>query len=108
MENTIYNKPMYKCAICDAIYDTVVDRMNCEAACIKKSEDEARKIADEQRQAERNERKKEVEVAICTANDLLRQYLNDYGSYDFYCDLSDITENYEPFWPSRLIHDWVF
>ena len=108
MGNTMFNKTMYKCAICNSVYDTVADRMKCEAACIKKEEEEAKRLAEEKKKEERNERKKEVEVALKNANELLQRYIEDYGSYDFYRDMSEANENYEFFWPSRLLHDWLF
>jgi hypothetical protein len=107
MENKIYNKPMYKCAICDSIYETVTERMKCEAACIEKAEQEAAKIAEEKKKLEKDVRKAEVELAIKTANELFHKYVEDYGSYEFYCDLSDMNEDDRYFWPSRLLHHWL-
>ena len=35
-------KPMYKCAICGGVYDSIAQRMNCEQTCFKKQEEEER------------------------------------------------------------------
>ena len=41
-------KPMYKCAICGEVYDSIAQRMNCEQTCLKKQEEEAKKAAEEE------------------------------------------------------------
>lgn len=107
MGNKMYNKPMYKCAICDAIYDTVAERMHCEAACIKKAEEEAQKLAEEKLKIEKATRKAEVENAVKTTYELIKAYVNDYGSFEVYNMLSDDNDNLL-LWPSRFLQNWLF
>ena len=45
-ENKIYSKPQYKCGICGTIFDSIEERMNCEANCIKKQKEEAQQELD--------------------------------------------------------------
>jgi hypothetical protein len=98
---------MYKCAICDSIYETVTERMKCEAACIEKAEQEAAKLAEEKKKLEKDVRKAEVELAIKTAYELMQKYIDDYGSYEFFCDLSNLNDK-NGFLSSKLLHDWWF
>ena len=97
----------YSCAICNKSYETVAERAKCEAACIKKAEEDARKAAEAKKKAEKGKRKAEVDEAIKHAQELLQAYYNDYGSYEFYCDLSEDNEDGKYFWPSRLLHSWL-
>lgn len=79
--NKICATPMYKCAVCGEVYDSIAQRMNCEQACLKKQEEEARKAAEAKKQAEYNDRKAEVDAAFDHAYDLKEKFLMDYGSY---------------------------
>ena len=79
-ENKIYSKPQYKCGICGTIFDSIEERMNCEANCIKKQKEAAKKAAEAKRKAEKETRKTEVTAAIKRANKLLEEYIKDYGN----------------------------
>ena len=40
---------MYKCEICGKEYKTIAERAKCEAACVKKLEEDAKKAAEAKR-----------------------------------------------------------
>ena len=81
--NQIYCKPAYRCGICGAEYPTVAERMKCEQACVKKQEEDIKRLAEEQKKAEQKARKAEVDEAMEHAYQLQRAYIKDYGSYSF-------------------------
>ena len=69
MENKVCAKPMYKCAVCGEVYDSIAQRMNCEQACLKRQE------------AEYNARIEEVNAAFEKAYKLRDKLVADYGEY---------------------------
>lgn len=107
MENQIYNKPMYKCGICGEVYNSIPERMNCEQSCLKKQEEDAKKAAEAKKKEEQNKRKEELNAAIENATDLLNKYIDDYGTYEFVCDMAKNVED-KYFWPNKLLHKWLF
>lgn len=99
MENKTYAKPMYKCALCDSVYESVAERTKCETACIKKKEEEEKKAAAEKKLAEKKMRKEAVDEAVTNAFRLVRAYMRDYGSYDY-----DEESVQDCIWPSKIWH----
>lgn len=99
-ENEIYTKLKYKCAICGEIYDSIADRVNCEQTCLKKYEEEQKKLAEQIKNAEKERRKTEVVDSLNHSVDLLRNYIKDYGN----CDFSDHMDDSRFIWPSKLWH----
>lgn len=91
---------MYNCGICDKEFETITERNRCEAACIRRVEEEAKKAEEAKKQAEKEERKAEVTAAIKYANELLGEFVKDYGSYEY-----ESEAGYEPnhFWPSKML-----
>lgn len=83
MENKTYAKPMYKCALCDTVYESVAERAKCEMSCIAKKEEEDKKAAAEKKLAEKKMRKEAVDEAMSNAFRLAKEYMYDYGSYDY-------------------------
>lgn len=88
MENKMYTKQQFKCAICGQIYDEIKDRVDCESKCLKKQEVEAKKAAEVKKREEQATRKAAVDAAYDTADkacetaDKLRdEYVHDYGVY---------------------------
>ena len=79
MENNICAKPMYKCAVCGEMYDSIEQRMHCEQECLKAQEKEAKKAAEAKKQAEYEARVNEVEKAFGYAYDLRNKLYADYG-----------------------------
>ena len=47
--NKMYYKPTYKCGICGKEYATIAERMQCEQTCLCKQEEDAQKLAEEQK-----------------------------------------------------------
>lgn len=89
---------MYKCAICETDYKTISERNKCEAACIHRIEEDAKKIAEEKKKAEQAARKAELEEAIDHAKKLFDAYIADYRTYEFDSDIADSWA-----WPSKLL-----
>jgi len=83
MENKVCAKPMYKCAVCGEVYDSIAQRVNCEQACLKKQEEEARKAAELKREVEYEARKNEVDTAFNKAYELKDKFVQDYGRYTY-------------------------
>ena len=81
MENKMYTKPQYKCGVCGKIYDSIIERAQCEVMCVKKQEEEAKKAAELKKQAEQETRHKEVVDAYNNFHDLLKKYTKDYGTF---------------------------
>ena len=77
------NKTIYKCSICGTEYDNVFDRAQCELNCFEKQKEEARKLAESKKKAEKDARQLEVDKAIEHVNDLLKKFIEDYGSYQY-------------------------
>ena len=99
MENQTYAKPMYKCALCDSIYESIEGRAKCEQSCLKKKVDEEKRAAAEKRLAEQKLRKEAVDDAIRRAAKLANDYTKDYGHYEYE---GEIVENI--FWPNKIWH----
>jgi hypothetical protein len=83
MENKMYAKPMYKCGVCETIFDNLRDRANCECACLKRQEEEAKKAAELKKQEEQKARHAEVTKLIDDACMALSRYMEDYGEYEY-------------------------
>lgn len=77
------NKETYKCSICGKEHDNTFDRAQCELKCWEKQKEEARKLAESKKKAEKDARQLEVDKAIENANDLLKKFIDDYGSYQY-------------------------
>lgn len=88
--NKICATPMYKCAVCGEVYDSIAQRMNCEQACLKKKEEEERKAAEEKKIAEYDARLEEVNNAFKKAYDLKNKFDADYADLKYRkCDNLD-------------------
>jgi hypothetical protein len=85
-ENKAAFKPMYKCGVCDKVYDSILDRAKCEIECSRREEEAAKKAAEEKKKLEKAARKKELDDAIVRAQELLDHYVKDYGSYSHKSD----------------------
>lgn len=107
MENTnkMYCKPVYKCGICGAEYPTVAERMKCEQACIKKQEEDAKRLAEEKKKAEQDARRIEVTNAIDNAYDLLEKYMKDYGTYNYNGKNLSV---FDDILSSKFLHHFLF
>lgn len=90
MENKVCAKPMYKCAVCGEVYDSIAQRMQCEQTCLKRQEEEERKAAEAKRAAEYETRVKEVNMAFDKAYELRDKLVADYGEYHYSHKLNDL------------------
>lgn len=77
------NKETYKCGICGTEHDNIFDRAKCEMACFEKQKEEARKLAESKKKAEKDARQLEVDKAIEYVDGLLEKFIEDYGSYHY-------------------------
>ena len=100
MKGKIHCNTTYICGLCGNAYDTVYDRMNCEAACHKKQAEEAKAAEEAKKKAEQAARKAEVDAAFLELHRLMTAYVKDYGHYE-YVDCDEET-NFN--WPSRIWH----
>lgn len=83
MENKMYTKPQYKCAICGTVFDELKARVNCESKCLKKQEEEAKKAAEEKKKAEHAARKAAVDKMVKDTAEAISAYTKDYGFYTY-------------------------
>ena len=95
MKNETYAKPMYKCGICDAVYDSISERSNCEKSCLKNKCEEERQAAAKKKAEEKKMRKEAVDEAVENALRLINAYTSDYGHYEY---------NENCIWPSKIWH----
>lgn len=107
-EDKIYTKPQYKCAICGKIYDNVQERMNCEMACLKKQQEEAKKAAEAKKNAERDTDFTEASNAIDNAYTLVNKCIEKHGSFRYNGKLKDLDALNLDFFPSKLWHHFWF
>ena len=100
MENNMYTKPMYKCAVCDNVYESINERMKCEQACLKKQEEEAKKAAELKKKQEHAARKADADAKVKAAIDAVNAYTKDYGFYTYDGEVSNMMCDI----PSKLLH----
>lgn len=93
----------YKCAVCGTWHKDITSRAKCEIACTKKIAEEERKAAEAKKIEEQKTRKKAVDEAIKAAAKLQRDYINDYGHYEYD---GELIENV--FLPSKLWSYFLF
>ena len=103
--NKMYCKPTYQCGVCGAKYGTIAERAACEQACIKKQEEDAKRLAEEKKKAEQDTRRAEVTQAIDNACNLLNKYMTDYGIYNY--DGKNLS-TFDDILPSKLLHHFLF
>lgn len=100
MENKMYTKPQYKCAICETIYDNLKDRVNCETKCLKKQEEEAKKAEELKKQQEHAARKADTDAKVKAMIDAVNAYTKDYGFYTYDGEASNMIGDF----PYKLLH----
>ena len=97
------NEREYKCAVCETWHPDIISRANCEIECTKKAELAAKKAEEEKKIAEQTMRKKAVDEAIKKAAALQREYVKDYGHYEYEGEVID-----NIFFPSKIWHYFGF
>ena len=93
---------MYQCGICEKEYETISERNKCEATCICRVEEEAKKAEEARKKAEQKVRKEEVDAALSNFEKLFRAYVDDYGNYEYN---SDVENSWV--WPSKLFSFFI-
>lgn len=93
----------WTCGVCGSKFKTLKERVNCEAACLWKLEDEARKAAELKQKEERVARKAEVDNAYTNFIKLRTAYLKDYGTYAYHNNTAPSSEEYDE-WVEEVMH----
>ena len=104
-ENKVCCKPMYKCGICGEIYDSIRERVCCEAACLEKQEEEERKATELKKKEEQAARKAEVDAAFEKFIQLKEAYLKDYDAYAYGMESSSENVDWQNF--KSLFHFFI-
>lgn len=73
------DKTIFKCGVCQKVYNNVEDRMRCESNCIQKSKDAARRMEAQRLLEEQKTRQQEVADSYNKYVELREAYLKDYG-----------------------------
>ena len=103
--NKMHYKPTYKCGICGKEYPTIAERMKCEQTCLRKQEEDAKRLAEEKKKVEQDARRAEVTNAIDNAYDLLEKYMKDYGTYNYNGKNLSV---FDDILPSKFLHHFLF
>lgn len=103
MENKMYTKPQYKCAICGQVYDELKQRVNCESKCLKKQEEEVKKAEELKKQQEHASRKADVDAKAKAFFEAVNDYTKDYGFYTYDGEVSNIINDF----PYKLLHHFL-
>ena len=101
----MYYKPTYKCGICGKEYSTIAERMKCEQTCLRKQEEDAKRLAEEKKKVEQDARRAEVTKAIDDAYNHLEKYMKDYGTYNYNGKNLSILDD---ILPSKFLHHFLF
>lgn len=104
-DNKMYAQEMWKCGICGKTYDSISQRMQCEARCLQRQEEEAKKAAEAKKKEEEDARHDEVTKAIDGAVALLIEYTKDYGHYVY--DGKN-AHKFDDLLPSKFLHHFLF
>ena len=99
MENNTYAKPMYRCALCDTIYDNIAERTQCEQSCLKRKAEAEKREALAKKNEEKRVRKEEVDNAVANAFKLINAFIRDFGPYEY-----DTGFTNDCIWPSKFWH----
>lgn len=102
-ENKWAARLAYKCGVCGTEYESIMDRAECEIRCSKKKEEAERLAAAKKKREEQAARKKAVDEAFNKAHELKKEYLKDYGSYEYYYADEDECEE----WISTSFADFL-
>ena len=82
-ENKWCARLAYKCGICDKEHESIQKRAECELSCLRKKEEAERLAAKKKKMEEQKARKTEVDKAVDRANELIDNYIEDYGAYRY-------------------------
>ena len=99
---------VYKCAICDKVYDSIQERAQCEMTCVKHKQEEERKAAEAKKKQEKNARFSEASAALDNALTLVNKCVEDYGSFEYNGKVKELDLANMDFFPSKLWHHFWF
>ena len=108
MESNTYAKPMYKCGICDTIYESIAERSQCEQACVKKQIEEEKKAAEAKKNAEKNADFTEASIALDNALTLVNKCVEKHGLFQYKGKLKELDMLNMDFLPSKLWHHFWY
>ena len=74
----------YTCALCGKHYATVEERNECEARCIRKQKEEAKKIAAQEKAKQQEADAKKIREDFKALSDAISEYVDKYDEYPDY------------------------
>lgn len=74
----------YTCALCGKHYGTVEERNECEARCIRKQKEEAKKIAAQEKAKQQEADAKKIREDFKALSDAISEYVEKYDEYPDY------------------------
>ena len=74
----------YTCALCGKHYATVEERNECEARCIRKQKEEAKKIAAQEKAKQQEADAKNIREDVKALSDAISEYVDKYYEYPDY------------------------
>ena len=84
------NNEFYTCPYCKEEYSTPADLAHCILSCEEKKRIEEEKAKKAKLKEEKEARKSEVDACIAHCKELIKEYMNDYGTYSFTSDDEDV------------------
>ena len=89
----------YTCALCGKHYATVEERNECEARCIRKQKEEAKKIAAQEKAKQQEADAKKIREDFKALSDAISEYVDKYDEYTDYGNPIEIhTGVRHPWW----------
>ena len=89
----------YTCALCGKHYATVEERNECEARCIRKQKEEAKKIAAQEKAKQQEADAKKIREDFKALSDAISEYVDKYDEYPDYGNPIEIhTDVRHPWW----------
>lgn len=89
----------YTCALCGKHYATVEERNECEARCIRKQKEEAKKIAAQEKAKQQEADAKKICEDFKALSDAISEYVDKYDEYPDYGNPIEIhTDVRHPWW----------
>ena len=89
----------YTCALCGKHYATVEERNECEARCIRKQKEEAKKIAAQEKAKQQEADANKIRDDFKALSDAISEYVDKYDEYPDYGNPIEIhTGVRHPWW----------
>lgn len=70
----------YCCGVCNKFYDTLEERAKCESKCLKERAKAEEALKRQKLEEAKNARYKHIEMTWKELNQLISEYIKDYGS----------------------------